>query len=429
MSNYKKHLIFTLIVTQEFTSAVKCPTPFTCQSAPESPKKISVISKRAAPNEIQHDINVHTRALDASFNSITALKNNTLAKNYILAKVRSLNFSHNLIASIEVLAFNGLTHLSKLDLSNNKLTTLHPSTFSYARNLTWLSLSNNKMLKLPGNGHFIETPNLKTLELSSCNLAEISKDAFWCAPNLEYIRLDNNKFKTLDITIFTEILPPDRHLTKGCYASGRTLNKLAYVNISANPFKCDCQFYKMRKLLDKRNTKFELQCSCDNAKYDINNDCGDKEINQQNEITSVKSEETVSVVTTNGTENYSASSVFKLTSDPLPKTEEPRTPNISQVSRSTAKSELKTQNVSEISMNVAEDITKATAPDDLDFTTHSSLYVISGLLCGFIVLSVVLLVLFLRQRRKNKRDLLRTASRYRDTDCESDNLVGNDPSN
>jgi Leucine-rich repeat (LRR) protein len=126
-----------------------------------------------------------TRVLNASFNSITALKNNTLASNCLLVKVHSLNFSHNTINSIELLAFSGLTHLHKLNLSNNKLTTLHPWTCSYTRYLSWLNLSNNKILVLPENGHFVETPNLRTSDLSSYNLVEISKDAFCCEPNLE----------------------------------------------------------------------------------------------------------------------------------------------------------------------------------------------------------------------------------------------------
>jgi Leucine-rich repeat (LRR) protein len=176
-------LVFTLIVIQEVTHAAACPEPCTCQGAAQSHEEITVICKGAALTE-----------LDASFNSITALKNNTLARNCLLVKILSLNFSHNTITSIEVLAFSGLSHLHKLDLSNKKLTTLHPRTFRYTRYQSWLNLSNNKMLVLPENGHFVETPNFRTVDLGSCNLVEISKDAFCCVPDLEYIRLDSNKF-------------------------------------------------------------------------------------------------------------------------------------------------------------------------------------------------------------------------------------------
>jgi Leucine-rich repeat (LRR) protein len=319
-------LVFTLIVIQEVTRAAVCPEPCTClQGAAQSHEDITVICKRAALTELPDHFNIQTRELDASFNNITALKNNTLARNCLLVKTLSLNFSHNIITSIELLAFSGLTHLHKLDLSNNKLTTLHRWTFSYTRYLSSLNLSNNKMLVLQANGHFVETPNLRTLDLSSCNLVEMSKNAFCCAPNLEYIRLDRNKFETLHVSVFIKIFA-DKLSTEECYASTTTLNKLRYLNIAGIPLKCDCQFYKMRKFLETFSIEYELQSSCGSTKYNISDACDYKETNQHNEITSFNSEATTRVVTTNVGENSSGSSVITPTA--LPSSEEAHLLNI-----------------------------------------------------------------------------------------------------
>jgi Leucine-rich repeat (LRR) protein len=293
------------------------------------------------------------------------------------------------------------------------------------------------MLALPENGHFVETPNLSILDLSSCNLVEISKDAFCCAPNLEYIRLDSNKFETLNVSVFTEILA-DKVSTEECYASTTNLNKLAYLNISGNPLKCGCQFYKMRKFLENISVEYELQSSCGNTKYNISGVCSDKEMNQENEIASVKSEATISAVTTNVGENSSGSSV--IISSALPSSEEGYPPNLLlQAMTNTVTRDVKTQEVSKVSTNVAKDVTEAIAMDNSDLITASfiNINVINVLLCVFILLTAVLFVLFLRQRtkykRKNKLSSL-TASQYPNKDCESDDLnhyeyIGNVPPN
>jgi hypothetical protein len=282
------------------------------------------------------------------------------------------------------------------------------------------------MLALPGNGHFIQTPNLKILDLSSCNLVEISKDAFCCAPDLEYIRLDSNKFETLNVSVFTEIFA-DKMSTEGCYASTTTLNKLRYLNISGNPLKCDCQFYQMQTFLENISVEYKLQSSCGNAKYNISVVCDYKETNQQNDIASVKSEATIRVVTTNVGENSSGSSAK--TSTQLPSGEEAHLLNILlQAMRNTETRELETQEVSKVSTKVAKDVTEAIALDDSDLITPSfriKIIIINVLLCVIILLTAVLFILSLRQRRKyerkNKLSSL-TASQCPNTDCESDNL-------
>jgi hypothetical protein len=289
------------------------------QGAAKLAEDISVARKGGPLTDLPNDFNIQTRVLDASFNSITALKNNKLARNYLAVKTYFLNFSHNAISSIEVLAFSGLTQLQKLDLSHNKLTTLHPKTFIYTRHILWLQLSNNNMLTLPANGHFVEAQYLRTLDLSFCNLEKIPMDTFHCAPNLKYIRLDSNKLTTLNVSVFTEILP-DKELSEECNASATSLNKLVYLNISANPLKCDCHFYKMRKLLEKFGIKYELQSSCDNPKYNVRGVCGDKGMNQHNQISSVGSEATIGVVAKDLAEHSSGNSV--ITSATLPSVQE-----------------------------------------------------------------------------------------------------------
>jgi hypothetical protein len=244
-------LVFMSIVIQEATCAVASAEPQKhLQEAGQPTEEISFVRKRAALTKHPNDFNIQTRVLDASFNSITALKNNTLARTYPIALIVILNFSHNDISSIEVLAFNGLTHLQMLDLSHNKLTTLDPRTFIYTR----------------------------PMETSHCE------------PNLENTTLDGNKHRNLNVDVFTEKLP-EKQFSEKCNVSTTSSNRLVYLNILANSFNCNCHFYEMRKFFENINIIYELQLSCNI----INGTCDDKEINQHHEIPSDRSEETTSV--------------------------------------------------------------------------------------------------------------------------------------
>jgi preprotein translocase subunit SecF len=142
----------------------------------------------------------------------------------------------------------------------------------------------------------------------------------------------------------------------------------------------------MRKFLETFSIEYELQSSRGNTKYNISGVCDYKETNQHNEIASVKSEATISVVTTSVGENSSGSSV--ITSPQLPSREEAYLVNILlQAMRNSVTRELETQEVSKVSTNVAKDVTETIALDDSVLITPSfrikiiSIYV---LLCVFI---------------------------------------------
>jgi hypothetical protein len=175
-----------------------------------------------------------------------------------------------------------------------------------------------------------------------------------------------------------------------------------------------------------------------NPKYNISDVCSDKQNNQHDEIASVKSEATISVVTKNVGENTSGSSV--ITSTQLPSREGHLLNILLQAMTNTVTRELKTQQLSKVSTNVANDVTEAIALDDPDLITPSfrMIIVINIIPSAFIFLTaVVLLILLLRQRRKHKRRHIPsslTVSQYTNEDCENDDLnsyedAGNDPSN
>jgi hypothetical protein len=183
----------------------------------------------------------------------------------------------------------------------------------------------------------------------------------------------------------------------------------------------------MQKILENISVEYELQSSCGNTKYNISDACDHQETNQHNEIASVKSEATISVVTKNVGENTSGSSV--ITSTQLPSTEEGDLLNILlQTMINIVTRELKTKEVSKVSTNVAKDITEAIALDDPDLITPSfrMIIAINVILSVFIFLTAaVLLILHLRQRRKQKRRHIPTSltvSQYTNEDCESDDL-------
>ncbi|XP_046386028.1 adhesion G protein-coupled receptor A3 [Ischnura elegans] len=104
-----------------------------------------------------------------------------------------LNLSDNGITALPRAAFGHLTSLEKLELRNNRIKIIEPHAFYNLSGLKRLDLSGNKISKL--NGSMIEDLQaLERLKVSENNISRISPGTFNVLPKLKYLNLTGNPF-------------------------------------------------------------------------------------------------------------------------------------------------------------------------------------------------------------------------------------------
>lgn len=205
---------------------------------------------------------------------ILLLNNNRLVKitsNALvdLVNLQHLDLSFNFLQSISMGLFDSLSQLKYLNLANNPLTSLASGTFRELKNLKLLDLSGNKLTQLSfGLLHF--SPKLTSLTLDNTSIEVLHNSELLGIPDLTILNIRNNKklreietyvladvpmLKQLDITgnILT-YLPQSMANLSG-------LNKL---NISENPWACDCRMYWFASWIIKKKhsnlTVSDLTC-------------------------------------------------------------------------------------------------------------------------------------------------------------------------
>ncbi|KAL1432826.1 hypothetical protein MTO96_013027 [Rhipicephalus appendiculatus] len=139
-------------------------------------------------------------------------------------------------------AFRGLNNLVELDLSHNFLTAV-PKLAPYCPLLRRLQLSANPIQRLGGHS-FRGLHSLVSLELSQCQLAWLETSVFADLHSLEVLRLDGNRLRSL---------PPD----------GLTLPPLHSLDLSDNPWHCDCNLRSLRQWMHQRNVPLSVPPRCE----------------------------------------------------------------------------------------------------------------------------------------------------------------------
>ncbi|XP_050040000.2 leucine-rich repeat, immunoglobulin-like domain and transmembrane domain-containing protein 3 [Dermacentor andersoni] len=139
-------------------------------------------------------------------------------------------------------AFRGLNNLVELDLSHNFLTAV-PKLAPYCPLLRRLQLSANPIQRLAGHS-FRGLHSLVSLELSQCQLAWLETNVFADLQSLEVLRLDGNRLRSL---------PPD----------GLTLPPLHSLDLSDNPWHCDCSLRSLRQWMHQRNVPLSVPPRCE----------------------------------------------------------------------------------------------------------------------------------------------------------------------
>ncbi|XP_071011477.1 leucine-rich repeat transmembrane neuronal protein 4-like [Oncorhynchus clarkii lewisi] len=142
------------------------------------------------------------QGLSLRYNSLVSLR----AGQFVgLNQLIWLYLDHNYIASVDVLAFQGVRRLKELILSSNKITMLHNTTFHPVPNLRNLDLSYNKLASLQP-GQFQGLRKLLSLHMRSNSLKSIPVRLFQDCRNLEFLDLGYNRLRSITRNAFSGLL-------------------------------------------------------------------------------------------------------------------------------------------------------------------------------------------------------------------------------
>lgn len=184
---------------------------------------------------------------------ILLLNNNQLAKitsNALadLINLKTLDLSYNDLQSISFGLFDSLSELEYLNLANNPLTSLSSGTFRDLKKLNYLNLSGNRLAQLSfGLLHF--SPKLNSLTLDNTSIEVIHNSELLGIPELKILNIRNNKrLREIETYVLADV-PMLKHLdVRGNLLtylpqSVANLSRLNFLNISDNPWACDCRMH------------------------------------------------------------------------------------------------------------------------------------------------------------------------------------------
>lgn len=199
---------------------------------------------------------------------ILLLNNNQLVKitsNALvdLINLKTLDLSNNQLSSISLGLFDSLTQLQYLNLANNPLTTLVSGVFRDLKNLKLLNLSGNKLTQLSfGLLHF--SPKLTSLTLDNTCIEVIHNSELLGIPELEILNIRNNKgLREIEAYVLADVrmlkqLDISGNILTYLPQSITALSKLNSLNISDNPWACDCRMHWFSNWIMNRTSNLTL---------------------------------------------------------------------------------------------------------------------------------------------------------------------------
>lgn len=171
-----------------------------------------------------------------------------------LKELKHLDMNSNIVDNVDQLGFHNLPSLRHLDLSDNNMTTIPTSALSKLSNLTHLYLSGNFYTNVTALS-FQSLFHLKHLHLSRLyDLEKIDTRAFVDNINLQKIWMNENlKVREVPPRLFhgnpklTHIYMRNNAL-ETLEASHFPIDRLQELEISGNPFVCNCSLLWLWKL-------------------------------------------------------------------------------------------------------------------------------------------------------------------------------------
>ncbi|CAG9796733.1 unnamed protein product [Diatraea saccharalis] len=194
---------------------------------------------------------VHLEYLDLSENLIQQVSKHGIP---YLKELKNLDLNSNIIESVDQLGFHRLPSLRHLDLSDNNITTIPTSALSKLSNLSHLYLSGNFFKNVTALS-FQSLFHLKHLHLSRLyELDKIDSRAFVDNINLQKIWMNENvKVREVPPRLFhgnpklTHVYMRNNAL-ETLEASHFPIDRLQELEISGNPFVCNCSILWLWKL-------------------------------------------------------------------------------------------------------------------------------------------------------------------------------------
>ncbi|GCC37797.1 chondroadherin-like protein [Chiloscyllium punctatum] len=156
--------------------------------------------------------------------------------------LRWLYLTGNNLTSISPTALQPIRGLQKLFLDENKLTAVPTIALMGASNLDELKLANNPIKQIGDSAFLPVAGSLQHLWLNDMGLETIFDGAFdGLHSGLESLYLENNKLSNIpDLKKFTS---------------------LHTINLSNNPWNCDCPLLHLRRWIENTNVKVTAICS------------------------------------------------------------------------------------------------------------------------------------------------------------------------
>ncbi|CAH0714374.1 unnamed protein product, partial [Brenthis ino] len=182
-----------------------------------------------------------TQVLDLSGNNLQILPQEAFAKTGLVNLQRVYLRSCN-IGQINDRAFKGLTNLVELDLSHNLLTQIPSNSFKDAPFLRDLTLANNPILKIHSDA-LNNLGSIVKLDLAGCDIRDIAADVFRNLQSLESLKLNANNIRELPLS------------------SLEKLEKLRVIDLSDNPWTCDCRLRDLKMWLSKHKLFSSPTCA------------------------------------------------------------------------------------------------------------------------------------------------------------------------
>ena len=156
-----------------------------------------------------------------------------------------LYLKYNKLNNLDQQTFYGMDQLRVLDLCHNNLSTISDETFKFLSNVTVLRLSNNSLTMHDFFPLLRNMESLQVLDLGHNQIKAINGSSFQRLGGLTSVSLQRNKMKVIPAGLFSD------------------LEKLEEVDISGNPFDCDCGLLPLQEWL--RETKVAVR-----QRFDLN---------------------------------------------------------------------------------------------------------------------------------------------------------------
>lgn len=202
-------------------------------------------------------LNRQVQILLLNDNRIFKLTSNALAD---LADLKKLDLSNNALSAISKGLFDSLNGLEELDLSNNPLHILGSGTFRGLHSLRTLNLSGNKLRYLTyGLFHFSQ--RMTHLTLDNTLIEVLHNTELFGLPRLQYLQMRNNHM----LQEIEAYALADTSQLRSINISGNALSflplslanltELDTLDISNNPWACDCRMFWFASWTQERKYK------------------------------------------------------------------------------------------------------------------------------------------------------------------------------